>query len=114
MLILLFLLLLGTWVFQRPGAVVPAKEGPARSEHLAAAEEVGASSPEETVDLDWDSALGFSFKQLLPVPIPLLRRYELAPGWPSLYASLHMVLGIVFISTAFATLTGWMRRAHPD
>jgi hypothetical protein len=105
---ILALLLLGTVVFQLPGAVVPA------SEHLAVPEKEGTFSPKEMVELEWDSALGFSFKQLLPVSIPVLRRYEPAPGWASLYASLHLLLGIVFITTAFATLSGLMRRAHPD
>ena len=112
---ILYLLLAGTVAFSLPGAVVLV--GSTQESYIQenASESSGvASSSQSATQLDWDQALGFSLKQFLPVPIPVLQRYQPAPGWPSLYASFHMLFGILFVTALFTTVTGLLRRAHPD
>ena len=99
-------LLLGSLVFNLPGALVPVGD-------------TALAYPLTTTDLssalwNWFSSLGHSVRYLLPIDIPLHRQWQPAYGFFSLYASIHMLLGVVFITTAFATVSGLLRRAHPD
>jgi uncharacterized protein YjbI with pentapeptide repeats len=107
-----------TWVFQHPGAIVRKQ-----TDTKPAAESVSTVSPApknpaaaETppVQLRWGDALAFSLKTFLPIEIPVARDWEPRPGWYSAWAAVLNLLGWILIPVALATVTGWMRRAHPD
>ncbi len=107
-----------TWAFQHPGAVVrkQADTKPAADSVSAVypAPQNPAAAETPPVRLRWDDAFAFSLKTFLPVEIPVARDWEPRPGWYSAWAAVLNLLGWILIPVALATVTGWMRRAHPD
>jgi len=65
------------------------------------------------VQLRWDEAFGVSLKLFLPVKIHVGNQWESTPGLYSTYATLHTLLGWIFIPVAIASITGVMRRDPP-
>ena len=112
------ILVVFTVLFHQPGAVV--RKQPDAKPAAEKVRTVPAATPNPTtaeappVQLGWDEAFAFSLKTFLPINIPVARDWEPRPGGYSAGTTVLIFLGWILIPVALATLTGWMRRAHPD
>lgn len=114
------LLIAGTLVFHRPGAVEPKAPTPAGAQHSSNGE-----APECPAVLSIGESARFSIRWFLPVELPLLEGCEVTQGriWRcsvfghalnlgrfSDFAALLKVLGWVIVPVGLAALAGLLRR----
>lgn len=101
------LLIAGTLVFHRPGAVEP--KAPAQA-GVGVQHSANEEAPKCPAVLSLGESSRFSLRWFLPVELPLLEDCEVAPGRFSDFAALLKVLGWIIVPVGLASLAGLLRR----
>jgi uncharacterized protein YjbI with pentapeptide repeats len=99
------LLVAGTIVFHRPGAVEPKAPAPAGAQRSA-----NEDVPKCPAVLSVGESARFSLRWFLPVELPLLEECQVAQGSFSDFAALLKVLGWIIVPVGLAALAGVLRR----
>ena len=116
-----FFVLLGTLLFSRPSALEPKDEK----------KSVSATTDSVLSGSNWETALGVSVHQFLPIDVPvgsswvpvsrkitipvrIAKRTLWISAWPSVYATVFLRLtGAILVGIGLASIAGLLRRVTP-